>query len=60
MKNFFIKSRRGYGARRGGSWGNNFDTTFDKGWRKLFKEPAQAGVFLRAGSLKNEKPCIVF
>ena len=27
---------------------------------KLFKEPARALVFLRAGSLDNEKQCIAF
>ena len=42
MKNFFIKCHREYVARRGGSGGSEFDTTFDNGWRKLIKEPALA------------------
>ena len=33
MKNFFIKSRRRYVARRGGSGGSDFNTAFHKGWR---------------------------
>ena len=60
MKNFFIKCHREYVARRGGSGGSDFDTTFDNGWRKLIKEPARAHVFCALVLLVNEKPCIVF
>ena len=35
MKNFFIKSRRGYVARRGGSGGSDFNTAFHKDWRRF-------------------------
>ena len=33
INNFFLKSRREYVARCGGSGGGDFNTAFHKGWR---------------------------